>query len=210
MKYLLLNTASKNNEVLLVNNNSVHYEKCGEKLQATENLLPCIDKMLDSSDLSLDEIDVFACVSGPGSFTGIRVGITTVRAFAYACNKPCVTMDYFDVLKQNSDAETVIIIVDAGNKMKYFTVRDKDNNSLLEPKYTDEETLRKFLSEIDEPYNIVSDVEIDGYNVLSRPEDGSDLLKAANLFLKPENYKNYSLVTPMYIAKSQAERDKGL
>ncbi len=212
MKYLFLNTASKNNEVLLINDGQVFYDKCGEKIQATENLLPCIDRLFDKAGITLDQTDAFSCVSGPGSFTGIRVGITTVRAFAYACNKKCLEMDYFDILIQNADCnvESAVLIVDSGNGMKYISVRDGNNNVLLAPQYVDIDTVKKFLSEIEEPFCIISDAVLEGYDVILRPEDGSDFLKAAELKAAQAKLIDYKDIIPLYIAKSQAERDKGL
>ena len=48
------------------------------------SLMPLIDSMLEKAGLQLSDIDLFAVDAGPGSFTGVRIGVTTVNAFAYA------------------------------------------------------------------------------------------------------------------------------
>lgn len=52
------------------------------------SLMPLIDSMLEKAGLQLSDIDLFAVDAGPGSFTGVRIGVTTVNAFAYAEKKP--------------------------------------------------------------------------------------------------------------------------
>ena len=174
--------------------------------------MPCIDKLLDEAKISLNQIDAFSCVTGPGSFTGIRVGITTIRAFAYVTEKPCIPISYFDVLRQTSNnSENVICLIDAGNNMKYLAVFDYNGNILLEPKYVDLNTLKLFINEVEEPYTIFSDTELNGYKVILRPMDGSDLIKTFEYARKDKTREiNYKKLIPLYVAKSQAERDKGL
>ena len=64
--------------------------------------LPMIHDLLQQSGLQLDEIDAYASVCGPGSFTGIRIGISTMRAFADAKKKPCIGLNALEVLAWNA------------------------------------------------------------------------------------------------------------
>ncbi|HHS50068.1 MAG TPA: tRNA (adenosine(37)-N6)-threonylcarbamoyltransferase complex dimerization subunit type 1 TsaB [candidate division Zixibacteria bacterium] len=59
----------------------------------SENLVPDIDKLLSRCGLALDEIDLIAVAIGPGSFTGLRVGLSTAKGFSYSLNKPLVAVD---------------------------------------------------------------------------------------------------------------------
>ena len=70
----------------------------GEKLVAemivntgnthSQTLRPVVEQILKISELSLDDIDCFACCTGPGSFTGVRIGVATLKGIAYGKNKP--------------------------------------------------------------------------------------------------------------------------
>ncbi len=62
-----------------VNNKKTHSQK----------LMPIIDSLLSNSGTQLSDIDLFAAVTGPGSFTGLRIGVAAVKALAHAMNKPC-------------------------------------------------------------------------------------------------------------------------
>ena len=60
------------------------------KLKHSEKLLPLVDHILCDLRMNIDDIDAFAAGSGPGSFTGIRIGAASIKAFAHANNKPVI------------------------------------------------------------------------------------------------------------------------
>ncbi len=64
----------------------------------SERILPTILRILTDSNLSLDCVSAFTVVSGPGSFTGLRVGLATIKGFAYALNKPIITVTSLQAL----------------------------------------------------------------------------------------------------------------
>ena len=64
------------------------FQNCGLTHSAT--LLPMIDHIMTSAQMTLADIDVIACVTGPGSFTGVRIGVSTAKGIADAKNIPCV------------------------------------------------------------------------------------------------------------------------
>ena len=62
------------------------------------NLLPMIDAACQSAGLSIAEMERIAVVSGPGSFTGVRIGVSTVKGLAHANNTPCVAVDALEAM----------------------------------------------------------------------------------------------------------------
>jgi len=68
----------------------------------SEILLPYIDQLLAATGLELRAIDLFACTVGPGSFTGIRIGVSTVKGLALAVDRPIVGLSALDVLAMNA------------------------------------------------------------------------------------------------------------
>ena len=74
-----------------VNNGNTH----------SETLLPMIETMLRHFGIGTSEIDLFACTSGPGSFTGVRIGAATLKGLAFATNKPCVGVSTPEALAEN-------------------------------------------------------------------------------------------------------------
>lgn len=61
-------------------------------------MLPLIDEALKENNLSLNDIDMYSCINGPGSFTGIRIGLSTLKAFSFVDNKKIFSMSSLDLL----------------------------------------------------------------------------------------------------------------
>lgn len=64
-------------------------------------IMPMVNDMLSRANLALQDIDVFAVSSGPGSFTGLRIGISAVKGMAFALNKPCAAVSTLEALAYN-------------------------------------------------------------------------------------------------------------
>ena len=78
-------------------------------------LLPVVDRLLKAADVSLEDVDLFAVATGPGSFTGVRVGLTTVKAWSEVFRKPVAAMSRLEVLagQASSDAPFIAASIDA-------------------------------------------------------------------------------------------------
>lgn len=82
------------------------------KLTHSQTLLPLVTSMLKASLTDLDDIDGFAITSGPGSFTGIRIGISALKGLACAGNKPCFAVSTLRAIAENfSDYECIVCAV---------------------------------------------------------------------------------------------------
>lgn len=76
---------------LTLNNGNTH----------SETLLPMIESSLKLLKLNIDDIDLFACSAGPGSFTGVRIGVATIKGLAFGKGKPCVGVSSLEALAYN-------------------------------------------------------------------------------------------------------------
>ena len=85
----------------------------------SENLMPLIKEVLERNNLSLKEIDLISCVVGPGSFTGIRIGISAVKALAEVNNIKIASITSLESLVQNLNSKTKVSMVDARNDQVY-------------------------------------------------------------------------------------------
>lgn len=68
----------------------------------SQNIMPMIDFMLKTADMTINDIDCFAAAVGPGSFTGVRIGVATVKALAHGTNKPCTSVSALEALAFNA------------------------------------------------------------------------------------------------------------
>ncbi|MBO5910193.1 MAG: tRNA (adenosine(37)-N6)-threonylcarbamoyltransferase complex dimerization subunit type 1 TsaB, partial [Clostridia bacterium] len=98
MNYLLINTANDELVIVLYKDGTIFAcNECNVK-RHNEMLLPKLEEVLNRAQLTLDDIDEFGVVVGPGSFTGLRVGIATIKAFKDVFNKPVRAINNLDLL----------------------------------------------------------------------------------------------------------------
>ncbi len=96
----------------------------------SQHIISAIDELLEVAGLSLDEIDYFAASEGPGSFTGLRIGIATVQALAFVKNRPCLKVNTLDAIAEaKRSADTLILsMLDARNRRVYANAVVGDTN----------------------------------------------------------------------------------
>ncbi len=97
MKVLALETATMAGSIAIVDDKDLIGEvKININVAHAERLMNSVDWLLKTSSVSIKEIDAFAISIGPGSFTGLRIGISTVKGFSYATRKPIVPISTLD------------------------------------------------------------------------------------------------------------------
>lgn len=99
MKLLLIDTSGPVCGVAVLADGVIRYECAVQnKLTHSVNLLPMIDGALEATGMSLKDMDRLAVVTGPGSFTGVRIGVSAVKGMAHGAGKPCVGVDALEAL----------------------------------------------------------------------------------------------------------------
>lgn len=68
------------------------------RMTHSANLMPMVEEALIRSGMAVEEMDLFAAVTGPGSFTGVRIGVSTVKGLAHGAGKPCAGVDALEAL----------------------------------------------------------------------------------------------------------------
>ena len=116
-------------------------------------LMPITEQICKMADLPIEEIDLFVCTIGPGSFTGVRIGMSTVKGFALATGKPVVGVSTLEALAMNLSGSRIIVcpMLDARKNQVYTALYRTDGNSA--PEMMREETVTEikcFLQSIDE------------------------------------------------------------
>jgi tRNA threonylcarbamoyl adenosine modification protein YeaZ len=102
MKILAVETSGKAFSAAL-NENSVTIASCYYEYGHihSEIIIPVVERLLKDTNISIESIDKFAVSAGPGSFTGIRVGMTAIKTFAQILNKPTTTVDSLTILENS-------------------------------------------------------------------------------------------------------------
>ena len=103
MNILSLDTSEVRGSVALLRDREpIAVQRHDRLVDYSEWLLPAVDTVLQQSALRMQEIDVLAASTGPGSFTGLRVGLTTVKAWAEVYGQPLVGVSRLEALAQSA------------------------------------------------------------------------------------------------------------
>ena len=136
MKVLAIDTSSKLCSVaILEDTNLIKKLELDNGLTHSETLMPLIKQLLNECKLSLNDIDLLVSDIGPGSFTGIRIGVSTCKAFSDSLNIPCVGVSSLEVLAYNIKDDGIICsTIDCKNDNCYFALYQLNNSvySVLE------------------------------------------------------------------------------
>ncbi|MBI5632234.1 MAG: tRNA (adenosine(37)-N6)-threonylcarbamoyltransferase complex dimerization subunit type 1 TsaB [Nitrospirae bacterium] len=130
MKVLAIETSTMLGGVALADEKGLIAEtRLNVKSTHSERLMATIDDQLRQSDLSLGDIDLFAVASGPGSFTGLRIGLSTAKGLCYATGKPLVMVPTLDAFARSFpfSKHPVCVMLDARRGELYAAVFRWDN-----------------------------------------------------------------------------------
>lgn len=196
------------------------------KLTHSQTLVPMIDATLKSTKTDLSDIDYFAVNTGPGSFTGIRIGVSVIKGIAMAHSKPCVSISTLESMAYNFiDSDDIIICacMDARRNQVYnalFYVKDGIVERLCDDRAISIADLYDELKSVDKRIVLVGDGAKLCYD--SKPE-GFDIelateskryQRASSVALCALNSINSgdtltaSTLMPTYLRPSQAERER--
>lgn len=134
MKILAIETSTKYLSLAIADEGSVLAEYKGEAiLRHSQDLIPSIDALLRKIGLTLGGIDGFAISIGPGSFTGLRVGVSVLKGLNMATNIPIIAVPTLDVIAHNGIKwpGDICVLVDARKNNLYCSFYKKANGGII-------------------------------------------------------------------------------
>lgn len=171
--------------------------------ECSKNMSSIFDVRLDSifkrNNLSINNVDKIYVVTGPGSFTGIRVGMTFAKVLAFSLNKDITPISELQVLASVDSSCNVASLIDARRGYVYAGVYDNNLDSLVCDKYM---LLDDFL-------NSVSDVKFVSYDSFQKIDCSIPNIDFTKLIKKNSNVKQIShqLLVPNYLKLTEAEEN---
>lgn len=169
-------------------------------LKHSVTLMPSIEQILTENGLTLNDIDVFAAVTGPGSFTGIRIGVSAAKALAYANDKKVLAVTSFDLLAYNGVSDKKLCVIDALHGNFYACGYDGEK-VILKPCFITLQEVKKLGAE----YKIIADKKVDGEAFIVG-DMLAGLKNAVNAKIGEATLDRETLI-PLYVRKSQAEEN---
>ncbi|WP_142413217.1 tRNA (adenosine(37)-N6)-threonylcarbamoyltransferase complex dimerization subunit type 1 TsaB [Hathewaya massiliensis] len=228
MKILSLDSATESASCALLDDEKLLGEiTFNYKKQHSIITMPMIDSLLKNTGTDIKDIDGFVVSKGPGSFTGLRIGMATIKGLSQGLNKPLISISSLDALAHNLAFSEGIIcpIMDALRNNVYTALYKFEENKLVRLSdymaiHIDEllEKLKKYDSKVifigDGTYKFKDYLveKTEGLNIGFAPTS-LNLVKASSLgelglnHLKNEEDENIFSMAPIYLRKSQAERE---
>lgn len=202
MRNLFIDTSSKDLTIAVTSLNEIF------SISHIKNLdkhslyaIKSFKETIDNSNIKSNEIDKVFVINGPGSFTGIRIGVTIAKTYAWSLNKPLIPISSLHAYALSyKDYSYYISVIDARRGYVYASIYDDKYNVYLEEKYISIEELLTKISKIDN-YIIIGNINIGEYNSIY-PE--LDIVKIINYYNNHESINPHSL-KPNYLKKVEAE-----
>lgn len=138
---------SKDDELLAI-------EEVGGEYSHAENVTNFIEKVVRKANINFNDIDAIAVSKGPGSYTGLRIGVSSAKGLCYALDKPLIAIDTLQAMalrmaKQTSDKNLLFCPMIDARRMEVYTAIYNTNNELVEPisaKIIDENSFSQLLT----------------------------------------------------------------
>ena len=190
-------------------------------LTHSQTLVPMIDALLKNTAVSLDSVDVLAVSVGPGSFTGVRIGVAAVKGIAMPLNKKCAAVSTLEAMAHNYVGEDCIVCaaMDARRNQVYnalFRVENGEISRICDDRALSVDDLGEYLKFIDERIVLVGDGAELCYNsykeILSNVELAPEHIRFQNasgvaMVALNGDYISSEELMPTYLRLPQAERE---
>lgn len=148
MRTLFIDTSSKDVSIAIIEDDIlINFKECEIENKHSIYVVPYIKELLDESILLPEEINNIMVVNGPGSWTGIRIGLTIAKTYGYALNKNVIPVSTLKCIALSTEDETIISVISAGINNYYFGVYDKKYKEVIPEQFG---SLEKFIEIIDE------------------------------------------------------------
>ena len=220
MKILAIDTSSSICSVAILEDDKlIDINEIDDGKTHSENLMPLLDEVLKRNLIDIKDINMIACTVGPGSFTGIRIGVATIKPIAEVLDIKVASVMSLEALARNvENEETIVSLIDARNNQVYCGIFDKEYNSKEDYIADDINEVIKILEKYD-------NITFVGNGAILHQELLNNSLKNIKFIdnnkQTAENvgkigYKKYlennlcsaDTIMPVYLRKSQAERLK--
>lgn len=232
MKILSIDTSSKICSVSVLEDTNMIIEKnIDDSITHSQKLMPMIDCILNELNMKLTDFDLFSCSVGPGSFTGVRIGVSTIKAFCDVTNVPVTSVSSLEGLAYNTlnsnienNATTVVCsLIDAKNDNVYCGTFKNENNEFIELEDLCAKNINGVLDILEKysssPILFVGDGAVYHKDLILQKFSNSlfveyELNKQTSVSVGIAGFNKYNKgiygnsnsLSPLYLRKSQAER----
>lgn len=165
MIYLLVDTSTSNITISILNNNKVICEYINKiDSDMSSKILPILDNLLNENQLELKQIDKIFVVNGPGSFTGVRIGITICKTIAWALKKDIITLSSLELMSTTpTEKKYLVPMIDARRGNVFAGIYDNELNCIKEDQLIN---INELIDGLDDNYELLSYDNINVSNLI--------------------------------------------
>ncbi len=205
MKYLYIDTSSSYLYAAIVENDKLITKVCEDYGQSlSEIALPKIVSMFEKNNIKPTDINKIIVVNGPGSFTGIRIGITIAKVYAWSLKIKITTISSLEAMATSNDSNKVKVpIINARRGYVYGAIYDK-NHEILKPQHIKFDELQLKLKNIDD-YIFISNDKFENISNIEKYEP--NFLEIVNKY-KDKKEINPHMINPEYLKLTAAEESR--
>ena len=221
MKILAIDTSTTHSSCSVTEDNNIVGDfSINQSMSHNEILLVMVDEVLKKLNIDIEDIDLFVAVTGPGSFTGIRIGVTVVKALAMALNKPIVAVNTLEALSFGifSDKKKIPLIDARGERVYYGVYEGISNTNIVAPALlTIDELLEEFSNKGEFVFagdcvNLYKDRILKNKNFEITPACLNSCISRNACVIGKHKFESGDIsdcfnLSPEYVRLSQAQRD---
>lgn len=197
---LFISTATKRLIISLIKNDEIiyNYNEYNDNT-LSERIMPVLDDALNKSQIDINDIDNIYVVNGPGSFTGIRVGITIAKTLAWTLNKNIYTISSLELLSStNVNTKYIAPLIDARRGYVFAGLYDNNLNNIISEQHILLDDFKELIKDYEYTY-----IAEDSFNFDVSPSK-YDILKLINKH-KNDDSLNPHVIIPNYLKLTEAE-----
>ena len=225
MNILGLDTSTMMTTCAVINEDKLLGEySLNQDMTHSEKLVPMIKEVLDNLNMKVRDIDLYGVACGPGSFTGLRIGVATIKSFAHLFDKPIVGVSTLEALAYNLPYNEVVVpMIDARRNRVYtgiYTWEDGTIKELMAPDVLPIDELMAKLMDFDEvvfngngTFLYRDTLKSTLGNRVRLATIGQNMCRAtsicelAKIKYDKGEVDNYFTLAPEYLRESQAQRE---
>ncbi len=172
--------------------------------QLSVRIFPLLDQLFQDANISPKDVDEIVVVTGPGSFTGVRIGVTIAKTYAWAFRKKIISVSELQCMASTKvNTDYCVSMIDARRNAVYAGIYDKNLNAIMPDQYIQLDELKRKVEELDGTYTFICDQIFTSMEIKKPNMDLKMILKKHEKDISINPHK----VNPNYLKKTEAEEN---
>ena len=203
---LFIDTSMTNVSISIVKDGKVLSSVCEDiPNEHSKYATSYVKKVIDDASIDANDLDNILVVSGPGSFTGVRIGVTIAKTYGYLINKDIIPVSSLKSLAISSHYDGMVMSVITANRSNYYVgIYDREYNEVIKEQFVSRDRLIELMDEY-KSYIVSNDFNVVGMYKLNKVN--LDVVRIVEYY-KNKDKVNYHALVPNYLKLPQAMENR--